>query len=88
MYAAKLILLTASFFPQQSSEQTIPLILGPEPTRIRIVTESEARQRYERLLKIKQPTEYQRRLLAALTISLGSIPNRCTEGQKYAQLCL
>lgn len=57
--------------------QTVALILGPEPTRVEIVTVAEAEKQYAQLSKQTPLTEEEHRRFAALAISLETVP--CSE---------
>ena len=68
-------------------EQAIALIFR-DPERIEIVMESQAQAEYDQLLAVTTRTPAQESRFVALEIALGSIPNRCTEAQESALLCV
>ena len=82
------LILCLFIFPSQSHpDQTVALIFR-DPERIEIVMESQAQAEYDQLLAVTTRTPAQESRFVALAIALGSIPNRCTEAQDFAHLCI
>lgn len=58
--------------PVAPSQETVGLILGPEPVPIEIVTVTQAQREYEELSKLVTRTEAQDRRRMALNIALST----------------
>lgn len=86
-----LVLCLLTLIPQTNSDRTVALIFGPDPTQRVVISKMQAEFIYGEITgaqKHRQLDAHETRLLAALVIALGTVPNDCDEGQCRAGLCL